>query len=83
MAKSIFTVLQDFEKLVYKILMWVILIPKTIVAVVLDPIWFREYVKGEERMNRHLMNIFPRSFYCWSLRSCQHWHLIFCRPMGL
>lgn len=49
MAKSIFTVLQDFEKLVYKILMWVILIPKTIVAVVLDPIWFREYVKGEEK----------------------------------
>ena len=49
MAKSIFTVLQDFEKLVYKILMWVILTPKTIVAVVLDPIWFREYVKGEEK----------------------------------
>src|SRR5258705_531711 len=27
--KTIFTVLMDFEKLIYKILMWIILIPKT------------------------------------------------------
>jgi len=45
--KSIVAVLQDFEKIVYKILMWIILIPKTIIQVIIDPISFREYVQGE------------------------------------
>ncbi|MEP7134200.1 MAG: hypothetical protein ABI904_04655 [Chloroflexota bacterium] len=45
--KSIFTVLQDFEKLIYKILMWVILIPKTIVKITLNPIWAHDYIKAE------------------------------------
>lgn len=45
--KSIFTVLQDFEKLIYKILMWVILIPKTIVKITVNPIWADSYIKSE------------------------------------
>lgn len=45
--KSIFTVLQDFEKLIYKILMWVILIPKTIVKITLNPIWAHGYIRAE------------------------------------
>ena len=45
--KTIFTVLQDIEKLIYKILMWVILIPKTIVQITLHPRWASEYVREE------------------------------------
>ncbi len=45
--KSIISVLQDFEKLVYKILMWVILIPKTLVYVILDPLKAPEYIDEE------------------------------------
>jgi hypothetical protein len=39
--------LQDIEKLIYKILMWVILIPKTIVQITLHPRWASEYVRKE------------------------------------
>jgi len=35
--KSIYNVLQDLEKLIYKILMWVILIANTIVNITLNP----------------------------------------------
>lgn len=45
--KSIFTVLQDFEKLIYKVLMWVILIPKTIVKITVNPVWAHGYVNAE------------------------------------
>lgn len=45
--KSIFTILQDFEKLIYKILMWVILIPKTVVKIILYPGWVHDYVRDE------------------------------------
>lgn len=45
--KSIFTVFQDIEKLIYKIMMWIILIPKTIVQIVLYPSWAPDYVKSE------------------------------------
>jgi len=45
--KSIFTILQDIEKLIYKVLMWVILIPKTLVAITLQPTGMARYVKKE------------------------------------
>jgi len=45
--KSIFTILQDIEKLIYKILMWVILVPKTIIQITLNPTWAIGYVKEE------------------------------------
>ena len=47
MKGSIFTVLQDFEKLIYKVLMWVILLPKTIVKITLDPKWAPGYITNE------------------------------------
>lgn len=47
MKDNIANVLEDFEKLAYKILMWVILVPKTIVKVVVDPGFVPEYVRGE------------------------------------
>ena len=45
--KSIFTVLQDIEKLIYKVLMWIILIPKTVVRIVWEPRWAAEYIRAE------------------------------------
>lgn len=45
--KTIFTVLQDIEKLIYKVLMWIILIPKTIVRIVLQPKWAAKYIHSE------------------------------------
>jgi len=45
--KSIFTVLQDIEKLIYKVLMWVVLIPKTIYKIVTNPTWAHDYIKKE------------------------------------
>jgi hypothetical protein len=45
--KSIFSVFLDIEKLIYKVLMWVILVPKTIVRITLNPAWAPEYVKEE------------------------------------
>jgi hypothetical protein len=45
--KSIFTILQDIEKLIYKVLMWVVLIPKTLVAITLRPTGMARYVKKE------------------------------------
>jgi hypothetical protein len=47
MKDNIANVLEDFEKLAYKILMWVILVPKTIVKVVVDPGFVPEYIRGE------------------------------------
>ena len=45
--KSIFTILQDIERLIYKVLMWVILVPKTLVQITLNPAWAPGYVKDE------------------------------------
>ncbi len=45
--KSIFTVFLDIEKLIYKVLMWFILVPKTIVKITLNPAWAPGYVKDE------------------------------------
>lgn len=47
MKDNIANVLEDFEKLAYKILMWVILVPKTIIKVTLDPGFVPGYVRGE------------------------------------
>jgi len=45
--KTIVSVLQDIEKLIYKVLMWVILIPKTIVQIALHPSWVPDYITKE------------------------------------
>lgn len=47
MKDNIANVLEDFEKLAYKILMWVILVPKTVIKVVVDPGFVPGYVRGE------------------------------------
>lgn len=47
MNDSIINILEDFEKFVYKLLMWVILIPKTILKVILHPEFVPEYIQGE------------------------------------
>jgi hypothetical protein len=47
MKDSIVNVLEDFEKLAYKILMWVILVPKTIIKTVVDPEFVPGYVRDE------------------------------------
>lgn len=45
--KSIFTIFLDIERLIYKVLMWVILVPKTLVQITLNPAWAPGYVKDE------------------------------------
>ncbi len=45
--KSIFSFFLDLEKLIYKILMWFILVPKTLVQITLNPAWAPGYVKDE------------------------------------
>ena len=47
MKDSLVNILEDFEKLAYKILMWVILVPKTIIKIIVDPGFVRGYVHGE------------------------------------
>jgi len=47
MKGSVFSVLEDFEKLIYKILMWIILIPKTIIKITINPKWAPGYITGE------------------------------------
>lgn len=47
MKDSIVNVLEDFEKLAYKMLMWVILVPKTIIKTVVDPEFVPGYVRQE------------------------------------
>jgi hypothetical protein len=39
--------LNELEKLAFKILLMVILLPKTIVKIILDPSWAPEYINGE------------------------------------
>lgn len=57
--KTIFNVLQDIEKLIYKILMWMVLIPKTIVWIILHPRAASEYVyfelnKGQAKFDEYV-----------------------------
>lgn len=47
MKDSFFNLLEDFEKLVYKVLMWVILVPKTIFKITVDVGFVPDYVRGE------------------------------------
>ncbi len=47
MKDSVVNVLEDFEKLAYKILMWILLIPKTIFKVTVDPEFVPDYVHKE------------------------------------
>lgn len=39
--------LNEIEKLAYKILLWVLLLPKTLLKIILDPNWVPGYVKKE------------------------------------
>lgn len=39
--------LNEIEKLAYKILLWVLLLPKTLLKIILDPKWVPGYVKKE------------------------------------
>jgi len=50
--KSILGFLEEIEKLAYKILLWVIFIPKTIVQITLNPGWAPEYVRGELKQEK-------------------------------
>ena len=57
--KSIFTLIQDIEKLIFKVVLWIVLIPKTLVAIVLHPTGMAQYVKselneGESRFDEHM-----------------------------
>jgi len=45
--KGIVDILEQLEKLMYKILMWIILIPKTIVWITIHPERIQEYIKQE------------------------------------
>jgi|GEM_PF-269689 len=45
--KGIVTVLEELEKLIYKVLLWLILIPKTLFQVFIHPDWAPDYVKQE------------------------------------
>ncbi|HLA07317.1 MAG TPA: hypothetical protein VJ022_07735 [Anaerolineales bacterium] len=44
--------LESIEKLAYKILLWVILIPKTIIQITINPGWAPEYIKGELKQEK-------------------------------
>jgi hypothetical protein len=49
---SLFNFVEELEKLAYKILLWIILIPKTLLQVLLFPRWARLYVKNELRKDK-------------------------------
>src|SRR5215216_988007 len=44
---SVMKAVEDFEKIIYKILLWFILIPKTIVKIITNPSWAPKYVSDE------------------------------------
>lgn len=46
--------LESLEKLAYRLLMWVILFPKTLLKIILNPGWVAEYVKGELQPEKKL-----------------------------
>lgn len=41
------TIIENFEKLAYDILIWALLVPKTLIKIVIDPGWVRGYVTQE------------------------------------
>jgi 3-keto-disaccharide hydrolase len=45
--QTVMEALEGFEKLIYKILVWIVLIPKTLLTVVLQPDWAPKYIKKE------------------------------------
>jgi len=45
--QTIMEILEKFENLVYKILVWIVLIPKTLLQIVLHPDWAPGYIKKE------------------------------------
>jgi hypothetical protein len=50
--QTIMEILEKFESLIYKILVWIVLIPKTLLQVVLHPDWAPSYINqelGEEK----------------------------------
>jgi hypothetical protein len=50
--KSILGFLEEIENLAYKILLWIIFIPKTIVQITLNPGWVPEYVRAELKQEK-------------------------------
>jgi hypothetical protein len=44
---SIFNILEGFEKLAYKLLIWLILLPKTLVKIILNPSFAPDYIHQE------------------------------------
>ena len=50
--KSILGFLEEIENLAYKILLWIIFIPKTIVQITLNPSWVPGYVRGELKQEK-------------------------------
>jgi hypothetical protein len=44
---AIIDILEKFENLIYKLLVWIVLIPKTLLQVVLHPDWAADYIKQE------------------------------------
>jgi hypothetical protein len=44
---SVMKAVEDFEKIIYKILLWFILIPKTIIKIIINPSWATKYVSDE------------------------------------
>lgn len=47
MKDSIVNLLEDFEKLAYKLVLWIIIIPKTILKIIINPAGMRDYVYNE------------------------------------
>jgi hypothetical protein len=45
--ETIMKALENFENLIYKILVWIVLIPKTLLQIVLHPDWAAPYIKQE------------------------------------
>src|SRR5215216_7735798 len=41
------TILESIEKLAYDVLIWALLVPKTLIKIVIDPSWVRGYVTKE------------------------------------
>jgi len=55
--------LDSIEKLAYKILLWIILIPKTLWRIITDPAWVPAYIKGqladkESPFDEHISPVF-------------------------
>jgi hypothetical protein len=51
--EGIFNILEGFEKLAYRILIWIILIPKTLIQIIVNPSWAPDYIKGELKQEKN------------------------------